>query len=127
MIQMPQLQLSYFMPGAGRSTTARSAGGSLLGKRLKATAKKKELTSIGRSSQNCSGSGRRIARVDFFDSPYGGQVTSRLRQLRQAFAPEQPRPQAAAAAKSLLVTSTDSLNGRQLCRALLCIRLSAFA
>ena len=62
----------------------------VLGERLQATAKKKDATSIARIFKNLQRQWGEIARVDFFDSPYGGQVTSRLRQLRQAFATEQP-------------------------------------
>lgn len=62
----------------------------VLGKRIQATAKKKDATVIGRIFTKLQRQREEIARVDFFDSPYGGQVTSRLRQLRQAFASEPP-------------------------------------
>ena len=61
----------------------------VLEKRLQATAQKKDATSIGRLFKKLQRQGEEIARIDFFDSPYGGQVTTRLRQLRHAFAPEQ--------------------------------------
>ena len=71
----------------------------VLGKRIQATAKKKDATVIGRLFTKLQRQGEEIARVDFFDSPYGGQVTSRLRQLKHAFAPERPStPQLPAAA-----------------------------
>jgi hypothetical protein len=62
----------------------------VLENRLQATAKKKDATSIGRIFTRLQRQWEEIARVDFFDSPYGRQVTSRLRQLRQSFALEQP-------------------------------------
>lgn len=62
----------------------------LLGKRLQASSKRKDATSIGRIFKKLQRQWEEIVRIDFFDSPYGGQVTSRLRQLRQAFSPEQP-------------------------------------
>jgi hypothetical protein len=62
----------------------------VLENRLQATAKKKDATSIGRIFTRLQRQWEEIARVDFFDSPYGRQVTSRLRQLRQSFASEQP-------------------------------------
>lgn len=71
----------------------------VLRKRLQPTGKKKDATSIGRTFTKLQRQGEEIARVDFFDSPYGGQVTLRLRQLRQAFGPEPPSaPQLPAAA-----------------------------
>jgi hypothetical protein len=62
----------------------------VLWKRLQATPKKKDATAIGRMFTKLQRQWGDITRVDFFDSPYGGQVTVRLRRLRQAFAPEQP-------------------------------------
>ena len=62
----------------------------VLGKRLQATAKMKDATSIGRIFKKLHRQWEESARIDFFDSPYGGQVTSRLRQLKQAVALEQP-------------------------------------
>jgi len=62
----------------------------VLGKRLQSTAKNKDATSIGRILIKLQRQLEEIARVDCFDSPYGGQVASRLRQLRQACVPEQP-------------------------------------
>ena len=62
----------------------------MLAKRSQATAKKKDATAIGRIFTKLQRQGEEIVRVDFFDSPYGGQVTSRLRQLKHAFAPERP-------------------------------------
>jgi len=62
----------------------------VLENRLQAPAKKKDATSIGRIFTRLQRQWEEIARVDFFDSLYGRQVTSRLRQLRQSFASEQP-------------------------------------
>lgn len=61
----------------------------VLEKRLQSTAKKNEATSTGRIYTKLQRQWEEIARVDFFDSPYGRQVTLRLRQLRQTFASEQ--------------------------------------
>jgi hypothetical protein len=60
-----------------------------LAKRLQTTTQRKDATSVGRLFKKLQRQGEDIARIDFFDLPYGGQVTARLRQLRHAFAPEQ--------------------------------------
>jgi hypothetical protein len=71
----------------------------VLGKRLQTTGKKKDATSIGRIFTKLQRQWEEITRVDLFNSPYGGQVIVRLRQLRQVFAPEQlPVPKLPAAA-----------------------------
>jgi hypothetical protein len=62
----------------------------VLRKRIQATAKKQDATSIGRIFTKLQREGEEIAGVDFFDSPYGGQVTVRLRQLKHAFVSEPP-------------------------------------
>lgn len=62
----------------------------VLGKRLQATAKKKDATSTGRIFTKLQRQWEEIARTDFFDSSYGGQVTVRLRQLKHAFVSEPP-------------------------------------
>lgn len=61
-----------------------------LGKRLQTSAKRKDATSVGRIFTKLQRQCEEITRIDFFDSPYGAQVNSHLRQLRQAFSPEQP-------------------------------------
>jgi hypothetical protein len=59
----------------------------VLDKQLQATAKKNEAMFTGRLfTKLLQRQWEEIARVDFFDSTYGRQVTSRLRQLRQTFA-----------------------------------------
>src|SRR5438105_14891135 len=52
----------------------------VLEKRLQATVKKKDARSMRRIYTKLQRQCEEVARVDFFDSPYGGEETARLRQ-----------------------------------------------
>jgi hypothetical protein len=61
-----------------------------LGKRLRAPTHAKKLTVMTRLFQKLQRQCDDIARIDYFVSPYGLEVASHLRQLKQAFSPNKP-------------------------------------
>jgi len=61
-----------------------------LGKRLRAPADAKKVTVMPGLLKKLQRQGDDIARIDYFVSPYGLEVASHLRQLKQAFSPNKP-------------------------------------